>query len=652
MKVTFFSIILKAGGLFIFSGFLMGACRETAPALSEPPTLQAAIPTLSPEPKLEVPTLKPTELRPEPTQQPKQSVVLVSWDAARLDWIENWMAEGLLPHFSQVAETGLRANFVTTIDPSLTAAAHASLATGLYPSRTGLVSNAFHNANDSFYWYRSGFEEPYVGGEPIWVTASRNGLKTAAVAFPGATPDLPGQMADLTVAYGERLAYSDQVKVKLAPMDEPSEEGRVSYSLPLEGDFQIARVGRVSLVVVDTTDDGREGYDRVVFHNQVIDTEFADGKEGLGVGDWGHVIILEKPLTGADILVQDITDQEVTLFHSAVYRNKAAPQALLEAIDDQFGYFAPSPDSYGLEHGWIGPEEYLQMLERAALWRAQVGAWIYRFHQPDLLLVWQEPFDSAGHAFALFDPLQEAYTPEKSLQYQEYFQRAVQAADHALAEILAVIDPQRTTIVLSGDHGMVPIHTEVFVNTLLENAGLLVLDNRDYVVVSKSQAFAVASGGAAFIYINLEDREQYGIVSPDDYEEVLGRIVELFRSETDPRTGAPVFQRVMVKTELGEIGLDHSNSGDIFVQANPGYSLNGWRGEADTFQPASYYGQHGYAADLPEMHTIFFAAGGCLDPRPVPLPEMHLVDLVPTIADWLGIPEHQEWQGQVVAVCP
>ena len=119
---------------------------------------------------------------------------------------------------------------------------------------------------------------------------------------------------------------------------------------------------------------------------------------------------------------------------------------------------------------------------------------------------------------------------------------------------------------LVGDHGMSPIHNVVYVNTILEQASLLTLDNQNYVVVNQSKAFAIPSGGAVHIYINLIGREKEGgIVSAEEFPTVQAQIVDLFKGLNDPQTGEPVFQRVLQREELQPLGLYHANSGDVFA---------------------------------------------------------------------------------------
>jgi predicted AlkP superfamily phosphohydrolase/phosphomutase len=184
---------------------------------------------------------------------------------------------------------------------------------------------------------------------------------------------------------------------------------------------------------------------------------------------------------------------------------------------------------------------------------------------------------------------------------------------------------------------MAPIHTVVYVNSILEQAGLLTLDSQNYVVVGQSQAFAIASGGAVNIYINLVGREKEGgTVSAQDYSLVQAQIITLFKDLKDPVSGEAVFERVLPRSELAPLGLDNPNSGDVFAQANPGYHLDGWRGNDFIFAPADFYGQHGYDSSLPEMHSIFIAAGEGVAASGEIIPPVKVVDYAPTIATLLS----------------
>ena len=584
---------------------------------------QPAKPTVPPE----VPaTEQPVTATSEPVRQP---VVLISWDAARADFVYGLMEDGLLPTFSSLAADGVRAEYAQTVDPSLTAAAHNSVSSGSTPSHTGITSNSFHVTGDDFYWYRKGFEEPMDDAEPIWVTASNNGLTTAAVFYPGGTPALDGQLADYTIGYGIEDAYSNQVKVNLSNAQGWSDTPE-SFNTPLTGSFTIQNVGPVYLYVIDTTNDTLQNYDRVILNTE------RSGKtpaQTLGVSEWGSLVLLKRAFAGANFLIQEITPEAVTLFHTGVERNTASPSDLLQALNEKFGCFPAGGDYYALEHRWITNEDFMYLVARQSEYMANVTAWVYTTYHPDLLLTWQDTFDAAGHQFLMTDPRQSNYSPELAEQFKGYYDQAAAVADRSLSIMLDAFDLKNTTVLMVGDHGMAPIHTVVYVNTLLEQAGLLALDVQNSVILSKTKAFAIPSGGAVHIYINLVGREKGGgTVTAEEYPAIQQQIIDIFKNVVDPVSGVPVFQRVLARSELGPLGLDHPNSGDVFAQAVPGYHLDGWRGNDFVFSQAGFYGQHGYDSSLPEMHTIFIAAGSRVPATGAILPPIKVIDYAPTIA--------------------
>jgi len=596
---------------------------QSAPPIEDAPNPSTTAP----------PTIESTRSATETSIPPKHSIVLISFDGSRADFVDEMMNDGTLPAFASLAASGVRAEYAQTIDPSLTAAAHNSISSGSFPSHTGIPSNSFHVTGDDFYWYRVGFDENMDNAEPVWVTAAKNGLTTAAVFFVGGSPSHDGQLADYTIGYGIEDAYSKQWNVGLSTADGWSVVPE-SFSPPLAGDFSIQNVRKVYLYVLDSTDDSTENYDTVI-----LNTERSGAEPALVLQEkqWGSMILLERSYAGADFLIQKITSEQVTLYHTGIEHNNAAPKELLDSLNQKFGAFPSGADSYAIEHGWITEEDDLHLMERQSTYMANVAAWVYSTYRPDLMLTWQDPFDAAGHQFLMTDPRQMNYSPELSKTYKGYYQRAAKIADNSLNSMLGAFDLDHTTVMLVGDHGMAPLHTRVYVNTLLENAGLLTLDTQNSVVVSQTKAFAICSGGAVHVYVNLEGREKGGgTVSEDEYSEIEAQIVNLLKNLTDPNSGEPVFQRVLTRDELGLLGLDHPNSGDIFAQAYPGYHLDGWRGNDFVFEQADFYGQHGYDSSLPEMHTIFIAAGVDVPLKGEVIPPIRVVDFAPTIASLLG----------------
>lgn len=122
----------------------------------------------------------------------KPSIVLLSLDGFRWDFPELQDT----PAMDRMASQGLRAEALQPVYPALTFPNHFSIATGALPARHGLVANEFPDADrESWYHYkdRSTVQDgEWYLSEPIWVTAEKEGMVTAAYFFVGTEADVSG----------------------------------------------------------------------------------------------------------------------------------------------------------------------------------------------------------------------------------------------------------------------------------------------------------------------------------------------------------------------------------------------------------------------------------------------------------------------------
>src|SRR5687767_1113591 len=106
-------------------------------------------------------------------------VVLVSFDGFRHDYLDR----GITPNFTRMARAGVRADGIIPVFPSKTFPNHHSIATGLYAERHGVVGNEFYDPVLGLYGNEAHDEADqgrWFGGEPIWVTAERQGVRSGA----------------------------------------------------------------------------------------------------------------------------------------------------------------------------------------------------------------------------------------------------------------------------------------------------------------------------------------------------------------------------------------------------------------------------------------------------------------------------------------
>jgi predicted AlkP superfamily pyrophosphatase or phosphodiesterase len=119
-------------------------------------------------------------------------VVLISFDGFRYDYQDLYPT----PAFDRVAAAGVRAQRMIPVFPTKTFPNHYAIATGMYAENHGLVGNTYWDpARDATYAIgdRSVVEDgTWYLGEPLWVTAERQGMVAASYFFVGSEADVGG----------------------------------------------------------------------------------------------------------------------------------------------------------------------------------------------------------------------------------------------------------------------------------------------------------------------------------------------------------------------------------------------------------------------------------------------------------------------------
>lgn len=152
------------------------------------------------------------------SSQAMSTVVLVSLDGFRWDYLDWPEARNL----RRLAARGVRAEGLIPAFPSKTFPCHYTLATGLYPGHHGIISNHMRTpALGTFDLHdRASVEDPrWWGGEPIWVTAERAGLVTAAMFWPGTETAIRGVRPTYWHRFDAHFRYRKRVEQVLAWLD-------------------------------------------------------------------------------------------------------------------------------------------------------------------------------------------------------------------------------------------------------------------------------------------------------------------------------------------------------------------------------------------------------------------------------------------------
>jgi predicted AlkP superfamily pyrophosphatase or phosphodiesterase len=116
------------------------------------------------------------------------TVVVVSFDA----FADRFLDRDSLPRFHRLIAGGVRAPLQPEF-PSKTFPNHYSMATGLTPGQHGITTNQFFDpARGTWFLHASQNDGSWFGGVPIWVSAERAGLRTAAYFWMGSEAEIAG----------------------------------------------------------------------------------------------------------------------------------------------------------------------------------------------------------------------------------------------------------------------------------------------------------------------------------------------------------------------------------------------------------------------------------------------------------------------------
>jgi 2',3'-cyclic-nucleotide 2'-phosphodiesterase (5'-nucleotidase family) len=343
-----------------------------------------------------------------------------------------------------------------------------------------------------------------------------------------------------------------------------------------------------------------------------------------------------------------------------------------------------------LEAGIVSEETYA---EQGLYWEKSgrpIIKYVLDKYKPDLAMIGYPTTDEFQHQFLglitprlpngapnpAYDDVQVNGTPDGRVAQRSYFiRRAYAGADETLSLVQSLM-PSNTSTFVSSDHGFAPQFLAIDASKVLVDLGLLSTPQtsncRPATGETIGKAKACWAGGTVQIYLNLAGRDpinpSFQQVPAAQEAATVTQIKAAFLALSDPNDwtgdgqpeGWKMIDRAFTKAEARYIpnGPDSTadmahptRTGDLVVFAYPPYQF-----DAETpgtlVALSAFFGQHGYVPDVQNldasvnMRATFIAGGGKVRPRVV-ADGLRTIDLAPTIAYLLGIPEPQHSQGVV-----
>ncbi len=164
-----------------------------------------------------------------PVKDLEPTVILISLDGFRYDYLDKYKP----PTLTKLAKKGVRAKWLIPSFPTKTFPNHYSVATGLYPENHGIIEN---NIFDFDTVFSLGKREEVQNsrwwlGEPIWVTAEKQGQRAGAFFFPGTEAEIKGVRPTFWKTYDGDIPNETRVDTILSWFDLPAAQRPTIYTL-------------------------------------------------------------------------------------------------------------------------------------------------------------------------------------------------------------------------------------------------------------------------------------------------------------------------------------------------------------------------------------------------------------------------------------
>jgi 2',3'-cyclic-nucleotide 2'-phosphodiesterase (5'-nucleotidase family) len=454
--------------------------------------------------------------------------------------------------------------------------------------------------------------------------------------------------------------------------------------------------------IFDSTNDKKTNYDSVLFSRT---KNTADQVAILKKGQIADVKVKIVGGTSAGLTagmlvkVEELTPDlsRVRLFHTSVSRAIATWPTwpgepgftgdFAEYLAQKFPT-STAADFAVLEAGIVSEDTYVQ---QGMYWKTghlPMLEYIAKTYKPDLMLVGVPTTDEFSHQFLglvtpklpngqanpAYDDVNVDGTKDgRVAQREAYIRGAYNEAEEVLTRARELMGDDPDTFVAS-DHGFGAQFLAIDASLPLVQMGLLskpqTSNCRTAVGETIGKAKACWAGGALQVYLNVAGRDPAGgfqQVAAADVDALVAQIKAKYLSLSDPNDwthdGQPeswkMIDRAFTKAEARYIPngpnstADMANptrTGDLVVFAYPPYQF-----DAETpgtlVARSQFFGQHGYVPDVQNlaanvnMRATFLAGGKDIAKGEV---EARTIDLAPTLAFLMGIPEPQFSEGRVL----
>ena len=149
------------------------------------------------------------------------------------------------------------------------------------------------------------------------------------------------------------------------------------------------------------------------------------------------------------------------------------------------------------------------------------------------------------------------------------------------------------------------------------------------------------------IWINLKGRDPFGVVGPEDYDQICDFICEELRSATDAMTGKPIVSKIFRRKDVYK-GDYVDNAPDISILWNQAAVINGIKTKhADQVEPHNWTWEADIFTGGHSMDGIVIASGPAVAEGRT-INGANMIDIAPTILYHFGVEIPEDFDGHVI----
>jgi predicted AlkP superfamily phosphohydrolase/phosphomutase len=610
-----------------------------------------------------------------------------------------WAREGKLPNLKKMMERGTY-GFCRPAFPSHTPANFATLFTGAFPEVHGVNDGPMRTAGMPLSQAAvSGFSSAAKKIEPLWVTLEKElNCPITLLSVPGSTP--PELKKGITIrgrwgrwgADFHSVNFQDDSDPSFIKMDRnaarlfftgPHLTQRVprrpaqgwshlpgSFSAPLEAPL-VAWGATNYAGFTDSTDNGLTDYDTVS-----VSADRTRIACSLKAGQWSEwlPITLRWQIPGQNlstdvpifvkikaIVLRPDGFFRLRFVYSSVNRHLTDPPSVAAELIEGAGPMVDFVDNFPPQLIFF-PEDKSTFLEEADLsltWHARAARFLLERYRPDVyvqnIYTPNQMLTSRwwlGHVDPASTRYQETSEAERAAAWKD-LHWLYRKLDDIAGVMLGAADTN-TFVVLSSDHGAVPLNMSVRLNNLFAREGLLRFTTNG----SGDRAIDWERSRAVFLQMHNVYLSPRGLggnwqrSSGPEYEQLRARVKKLLLDLRDATGVAPLERVVDVENAARELHLMPERGGDLLIANRAGY---GWTeemtGDLEVFaRPlVSGYKQAILSGQTPGLWTPFVMVGpGVRTNHFLGNTPIDMVDQYPTLMQALGVKRPAWVQGKVV----